>query len=481
MYSELILLNRRRVSVLFYGRQFELRELQKQYEDDKFSFPVIYGRRRVGKSELITKFIDNKKAIYCQAVIGTAQQNLQIIAQAVQQYRTGMLSEGVTYTSIEAALDDVTQLMKEEKIVFVIDEFPYLAESIPSAPSVLQWYIDTQWKYLHSMFILCGSSMSFIEKQILDYTSPLYGRNITRYKLLPFTFQETRNFLKNVTNEDALAYYAITSGIPYYLIEVNQKESLSENLRRLFLYKNSKLLEEPMNLLNMEVKDPTSYLAVLSAIAGGSSKHNEVVTKSGLSSPLTSKVLENLIDLGIVEKRLPMLSTSQKGIYRIKDNLYRFWFTFIFGKQSFIETGHINFIERMIEEQLNHFLGSIFEDICREWLLDQSEAEQLPTFITKIGSWWGGNPKTKEQEEMDVLATDYHADELFLGECKWQNEKVNVSVVKTLLERGTLFSHPKKYYYVFSKNGFDAKTLDYGKEHHIELITYAMMFSENSQ
>ena len=464
---------------MFYGRNFEISELNRQYERNQFEFPVIYGRRRVGKTELIREFIKDKRAIYVQGIIGKEKQSLDNLALAIYEFKHHELplqlyheTIQIYYGSIEGAFDDITRLMEQEKIIFVIDEFPYLAESIPSVSSVLQMYIDQKWKYSDSMLILCGSSMSFIEKQVLSYESPLYGRNMTRYKLHPFTFKECCDFLSPVSKEDILSYYAITNGIPYYLSMINQEIDLMGNIRQLFLQRNSRLLEEPLNLLNMEVKDPSSYFGVLTAIARGATKHNEVATKSGFSTALTSKILENLIELGIVEKKLPVISNSTKGIYVIQDNLFKFWFTFIGKNVNFIQTSRIKMVEQMIEERLPSFLGFVFEEICREWLLDEAEHGNLDGFITEIGSWWGGNPATKQPEEIDIVATTTNADELIIGECKWWGNDVGTSVIEQLIERSALFHHANKRLYLFAKGGFSENAIAFAKDTGIKLITF---------
>jgi len=467
---------------MFFGRTFEISELNRQYESNQFEFPVIYGRRRVGKTELIREFIKDKRAIYVQGITGKEKQNLDNLALAIYEFKHQMLPFGLDYETpqtyyktIEGAFEDITRLMEKEKIIFIIDEFPYLAESIPSVSSVLQMYIDQKWKYTDSMLILCGSSMSFIEKQVLSYESPLYGRNMTRYKLQPFTFKECCDLLNLVSKEDVLSYYAMTNGIPYYLLMINQEVDLMGNIRQLFLQRNGRLLEEPINLLNMELKDPASYFGVLTAIAQGANKHNEIAMKSGLSSSLVSSILENLIELGIVEKKLPVASHSKKGIYTIGDHLFKFWFTFIGKNVNFIQTGRTKMVEQLIERQLTTFLGFVFEEICREWLLDEAEEGNLNTFITEIGSWWGGNPATRQQEEVDIIATTTHADELIIGECKWWSKLVGTSVVSSLIERSTLFHHANKQLYLFVKTGFDEKALVLAKDKGVKLITFEEM------
>jgi len=461
---------------MFFGRKYEISELNRQYENDHFEFPVIYGRRRVGKTELIREFIKDKKAIYIQGIIGKEKQNLDNLALAIYEFKHQKLPLQISYETIESAFEDITRLMEEEKIIFVIDEYPYLAQSIPSISSILQMYIDQKWKNLNSMLILCGSSMSFIEKQVLSYESPLYGRSITRYKLFPFTFTESCEFLNGISCEDVLAYYAVTNGIPYYLSMIDSNLDLMENLSNLFLKRSGRLLEEPMNLLNMEVKDPSSYFAILTAIAEGASKHNEIATKAGFSTALTSGLLDNLIELGIVEKKQPILSQTSKGIYVISDSLFRFWFTFIAKNVSFIHAGRIKMVEQIITRRLDQFLGLVFEEICRQWLLDEAESGKLGNFITDIGSWWGGNPQTKKQEEIDIVATTMESDELLIGECKWQKSWVGADVVQTLIERSTLFSHSNKKLFVFARDKFSQNAIDLAKENGIRLVTFEEMY-----
>jgi len=463
---------------MFFGRNFELSQLTRQYKSSSFEFPVIYGRRRVGKTELIKEFIKDKKAIYIQGIIGKQKQNLDNLALAVYEFEHQKLPLQISYETIEAAFEDITRLMEKDKIIFIIDEFPYLAESIPSVSSVLQMYIDQKWQYLDSMLILCGSSMSFIEKQVLSYQSPLYGRNMTRYKLLPFSFRECCEFLAENPREDVVAYYAITNGIPFYLSMIDDSLDLMGNLNQLFLQRNSRLSEEPMNLLNMEVKEPASYFAILTAIADGASKHNEVATKAGFSTALASNILENLMELEIVEKKLPVLSKSSKGIYTIKDSLFRFWFTFIVKNVNFIQTGRTKMVEQLMAERLATFLGPIFEEICREWLLDEAEDGSLGTFITEIGSWWGGNPKTKQQEEIDIVATTTDADELLMGECKWQKKTIGFEVLKTLTEREELFPHANKRLFIFARVGFSEKVIEFAGEKGVKLVTFEDMYGK---
>jgi AAA+ ATPase superfamily predicted ATPase len=464
------------VDEMFFGRKNELDSLEHQYRAKKFEFPVIYGRRRVGKTQLITHFIKDKKAIYFQGIIGTEKQNLDNLAKSYLEVIDTKGVKNANYISFQQLFEDLTQVIKHEKLILVLDEFPYLAQSYSSISSLLQYFIDQYWKSENFMLILCGSSMSFIEHQVLGYQSPLYGRDITRYKLLPFTFSETKSFLAT-SNEDTLLYYSVTGGVPFYLSYLQPHLGFKKNIEKLFLNKRGKLLEEPLNLLNMEVKDSASYVGILTAIATGSSKHNEIVTKSGLKPSLTTKMLGNLIELGIVERVLPMFSTNNKqAIYHIKDSLYRFWFTFIANNIAYIETQRATVAWVLIERGINKYISIEFEKVCRDWLMTQNNAGKLPAFFLEIGAWWGVNAQTKMMDEIDIVASGVDKDDLLLGECKYKNEKTSESVLKKLEERSQLFSHRNKYLYVFSKSAFTKEAIAKAQNDDIRLVEFSKMY-----
>ncbi|MDR2833088.1 MAG: ATP-binding protein [Streptococcaceae bacterium] len=463
---------------MFLGRKSELNVLQQEFDKNSFSFSVIYGRRRVGKTTLIKEFIKGKAAIYFQATISNEKDNLENFSRSIGVYEGKGIETSYTFANFRSLFDNVTQLAKEKALVLVIDEFPYLARSFPEISSILQYYMDHVWKEISGLhIILAGSSMSFMEHQVLGYESPLYGRKTSQIKVLPFNFKETLDFFPHLNGVDVLTYYAITGGIPLYLSYMDPQKSVPENIINTFLNKNSGIFEEPYNLLQQELRNPASYNTILTAIAGGASKQNEIATKAGISTSLAAKQIDTLIELGIVEKRMPVGEGNNKlSVYYVKDGLFRFWYRFVAKNMSYIELELTQELLDYIIQFLPEFLSIVFEDISRQWVAQQMRNGDMHTIYGKLGSWWGTNKKTRRQEEIDICGLDISEENVLLGECKWKNEAVDLAVLKKLVQRGDdLFHWQNKEYIVFSKTGFTDGASEFAKVQGIKLIEFADM------
>jgi AAA+ ATPase superfamily predicted ATPase len=466
---------------MFFGRKPELGVLQQEFDNDSFSFSVIYGRRRVGKTTLIKEFIKDKPAIYFQATVSNEKDNLENFSRAIGAFEGKGIDSAYTFANFRSLFDNVSQMASEKPLVLVIDEFPYLARSYPEVSSILQYYMDHVWKdnsRLH--IILAGSSMSFMEHQVLGYESPLYGRKTSQIKVLPFTFEETLDFFPIIDGEDAMTYHAITGGIPLYLSYMDATKSIHENILNSFLNKNSAIFEEPYNLLQQELRNPASYNAILTAIAGGSSKQNEIATKAGISTSLAAKQIDTLIELGIVDKLMPIGETNNKlGVYKVKDGLFRFWYHFVAKNMSYIELGQSGELISYINRFLPDFISSVFEDISREWVTLQMKRGSITTIYGKLGSWWGTNKKTRKQEEIDICGLDITEQNVLLGECKWKNENLDLSVLTTLIGRGEqLFSRQNRSYIAFSKTDFTDGAKEYAESQNIRLVPFDEMVND---
>ena len=289
---------------MFIGRERELATLNKLYASDQFEFVVIYGRRRVGKTALISQFIDDKNAIYFMGVESNAKQNLENFSKSIMSYHTGMDAE-TSFLSFQAALEYVFKLSEKERIILAIDEYPYVARSSKSLASTIQLLIDQYKNTSKLMLILCGSSMSYMEDHVLAYKAPLYGRRTAQMKILPFDFDETCHYFKNFTDEEKAYVYGIVGGTPQYLLQMSDKLSIEDNIKNTFLNPNSALFEEPENLLKQEVREPALYNAIITAIATGASRMSEISGKVGESTNICSAYVKNLISLGIIEKETP--------------------------------------------------------------------------------------------------------------------------------------------------------------------------------
>lgn len=456
---------------MFIGRENELNTLNRLYNSDKFEFAVIYGRRRVGKTALINEFVKDKDNIFFTGVETNAKQNLDNLSRSIMEYNTGIVT-GASFNNFQMALEHVFELAKTKKIVFVIDEYPYVARASKSLASTLQLLIDKNKDTSKLFLILCGSSMSYMEDHVLAYKAPLYGRRTAQFKIKPFEFLEVCRYFKNFSDEDKALAYGVVGGTPQYLMQIDDTRSIEENIKNTHLNPSSSIFEEPNNLLKQEVREPAIYNAVITAIATGSSKMNEISNKIDEDTSVCATYIRNLITLGIVKKESPYGEKStRKTIYSIEDNMFRFWYRFVPENISVISRGAVDLAYNRIAPELSSYMGGVFEDICKQYLWKLLLEGKCAVNFTDLGRWWGANPKTKSQEEIDIMGAD--KDTVLLAECKWTNEKVDLGVLETLVERSTLFSYKKTHFYLFAKTGFTKGCIDRANEMgNVTLVIY---------
>ncbi len=457
---------------MFIGRERELEVLNKLYDSNKFEFTVIYGRRRVGKTALINQFIQGKNAIYFMGVESNAKQNLENFSKNILEYRTGIETDG-SFHSFQAALEYVFKLSEQERLILAIDEYPYVARSEKSLASTFQLLIDKYKDNSKLMLILCGSSMSYMEDQVLAYKAPLYGRRTAQMKIVPFEFEETCRYFQNFSDEDKALLYGIVGGTPQYLLQINDKMSVEDNIKNTFLNPTSALFEEPENLLKQEVREPALYNAIITAIATGSTRMSEISGKVGEETNVCSTYVKNLVALGIIRKETPYgEKASRKAIYAIEDNLFRFWYRFVPENNSIIARGAADLAYRRIEPFLTDYMGKVFEEICKQYLWELMLTGKCRVQFSSLGRWWGNDPKEKRQAEIDILA-EQDKDTALFGECKWTNEKVDLGVLETLVKRSELFPYQHKNFYLFAKSGFTKGCADKAKEMgNVTLVRY---------
>ena len=243
---------------MFYCREEELQIMNRRYEKGRFEFIVIYGRRRVGKTALINEFCKGKPTVYFPALSASSQENLEALSKAIYLCKNPdrTAATAPTYRSYEDALDEITAMAKQQRLVFVIDEYPYLAKAEKSFSSRLQHIIDRQWQDGQLYLILCGSSMSFMEYQVLGYESPLYGRRTAQFKIQALTYREMTQFYPNLSLQDQAVLYGVTGGIPHYINKLEVEEDLDTALLENLFTPSAYLFEEPENLLKEELREP---------------------------------------------------------------------------------------------------------------------------------------------------------------------------------------------------------------------------------
>ncbi|MCD8218654.1 MAG: ATP-binding protein [Clostridiales bacterium] len=457
---------------MFHCREKELHTMGRRYERGKFECIIIYGRRRVGKTALINEFCKDKKTVYFSALDSSSQENLEALSKAIYLCKNPDSTSELAFRSYADAFDEITAMAAEERLVFVIDEYPYLARAEKSVSSRLQHLIDHRWQDSQLYLILCGSSMSFMEYQVLGYESPLYGRRTAQFKIQALDYREMTVFYPDLSVEEQALLYGITGGIPHYLNKLEVEDSLDDALLENLFCTSGYLFEEPENLLKQELREPAIYNSVISAIAGGASRANEIATKAGLESGVCAKYLKVLLNLGILRKEFPVTEKQgKKTIYAIDDNFFRFWYRFVPRNMSVISAGRIQSVyDQVVRRYFPDYMGLVFEKICRDYLLRY--AKNLPIAICDIGQWWGTDAKTRKEVQIDIVGTSVEGSEYLIGSCKYRNEKIGVEELELLRRYAAVFrKNGVFHYYIFSKSGFTPALRDLGDKGEVTLVT----------
>ena len=457
---------------MFYCREEELKIMNRRYEKGRFECIVIYGRRRVGKTALINEFCKGKPTVYFSALNASSQENLEALSKAIYSYKNPDSSSFPTYQSYADALNEITTMSTHKRMAFVIDEYPYLAKAEKSFSSRLQHIIDHQWQDGQLYLILCGSSMSFMEYQVLGYESPLYGRRTAQFKIQALTYREITAFHPELSAADQALLYGVTGGIPHYINKLDVEKDLDKALLENLFDTSSYLFEEPENLLKQELREPAIYNSVIAAIAGGASRSNEISTKVGLESGVCAKYLKVLLDLGILKKETPITEKpGKKTIYAIDDNFFRFWYRFVPRNMSMISAGRMQKVyEQAAKQYYPDYMGLVFEKMCQEYLLRY--ATDLPVLLSNVGQWWGTDAKTRKEIQIDIVGMPIEGDEYLIGSCKYRNEKIGIEELELIRRYASVFrKNATFHYYIFSKGGFTPALMEAADRGEVTLLT----------
>lgn len=433
---------------MFIGRKRELSSLEKLYHQQGFGMTVIYGRRRIGKSTLIREFLKDKRAIFYTATKVGKARNLELFCQQVVSLLDPALT-GVSFPSLEAILDFITDRLSGDKLVLVIDELPYWAQDDGALLSVLQKYIDTRWSEQDMMIILCGSSLSFMENKVLSEKSPLFGRRNTQIRLEAFDYLEAAEFVPDYSAEDKAIIYGITGGVAKYLAMIDPRGSADDNIKAQFFNTDGYLYDEPRNLLAQEFTDVALVNNVIEQIASGSNTVNEISQKIGQNSSTVLYALDKLIQVGLITKKKSITEEKnrKKTQYVLKDQMFRFWYAFIPKATSIIEIGQGDlYFDRVVKPQIHNYMGSVFEEMCRYYTLKEGICGAFGNTLTEVGTWWGteillrGSEKVQQSADIDVVGISELDKTAVLGECKFKKEKIDKNVYDTLLRRSAVIS-----------------------------------------
>ncbi|NMN02454.1 ATP-binding protein [Bifidobacterium panos] len=439
---------------MFVGRSKELQVLNDMWERSSYQMMVLLGRRRVGKTALLDEFSKDKRTLYFTARQQTPANNLRDFSRAVYGF-FNFPESTPPFATWQDALDFIVSKVQGEgeRFLFVFDEFPYAAISDNSLPSVLQIAIDHGFKNTNSMLVLCGSNEGFMESEVLGYKSPLYGRRTGQIRLKPFDVFDTARMLDFAGAQDVIKYYATFGGTPYYLQQIQADRSYERNVTDLLFNTSGLLYEEPLMLLRQELRDPTVYGSVMEAVGGGATKQNKIADRAGITPVTsTSKYLKVLEDLGLLERQVPLgdnPARSRKGLWKVKDPFFAFWYRFVSPNIVSVENGNGELAARSLVfgPTLDTYVGQQFEEVCQQWLLRANGEGKLPFTALEFGRWWGSDPNAKQQADIDAVAANSQTSEILLAECKWKND-LNVSeTIATLRSRANLIPGYEKHHF----------------------------------
>lgn len=440
---------------MFIGRRNELSMLESKYHEPGGQLVVLYGRRRVGKTELLHQFADNRQSVFYTCTECADSSQLQSFSERI--LRAGHPASAYTssFQNWEIALNAVATLPGEGRKILVIDEFPYMVKGNPSIPSILQKLWDTQLKDSNVMIILCGSAMSFIEKEILSEKNPLFGRATCIMKLMEMDYVDAADFFPNYSTGDKLRAYAILGGVPHYLIQFSDEIPLMQNITERILRNGALLYSEVEFLMRQEFRENAIYNTILGAVALGATQLNELHQKTQIEKTKLCVYLKNLAEVGLVRREFSMSEklkeqgNVQRGLYAIENNFFRFWYAFVYPYISELDAGDAGGIARhVVAPMLDSFVSHPFEDICIQYLRRQNRAEALPFHFTQIGRWWS------KTEELDVFATDALHKRFLVGDCKYKITPLELSDVENTLREVPPKAGRDVSYVFFSRSGF---------------------------
>lgn len=452
----------------FIGRKKELQTLTDNYNKNS-SFVVIYGRRRVGKTTLITEFIKNKHALYFLATEEVESQNMRRFTDSLAEFTSQEHLKNATYTDWLVLFQLFADHNPGERKILIIDEFQYLVQTNSAFPSLLQKAWDEILQKQNIMIILCGSYIRMMTTHTLSRSSPLYGRRTAQILLKPLKFLELAEHYTNKTFTELIELYALTSGVPKYLEFFDNANGTLENIRQHVLNTNGFLYEEPLYLLEKEVKDPVSYLSIMKAIAHGNHKLSQLAGVLELKANNLSPYLATLIDLGLVERRVPATEKypekSRRGLYFIKDTFIRFWFLFVYPNKGELERDRIEpTLEKIQKGFVRHYLSFIYEDVCKEIFLKLCDEGRVNFSPQIVGSYWNQSSTV----EIDVVGINHDTKEMFVGECKYfsGDKFITPEIYQELKIKCQTpdFNDYHVTYGLFTPTGFDPRLLEEAKK-----------------
>jgi uncharacterized protein len=441
---------------MFIDRNAELADLEARYRSGRAELFVLYGRRRVGKTELIRHFCAGKSHVFFIATLSSDRDQLAAFSQEIWRLAHAELSEGFTFPSWEAAFRALAAL--PGRPIVVLDEFTYLISGNKAIPSLLQKAWDELLHDTQVFLILCGSYVGMMEREILGYQAPLYGRRTGSYLLPALDLPAAAEFFTAYTSIQQIEAWAVLGGMPYYLIAFSDESDVFANIRSQILDSQGTLRREPQFLLMEELREPRNYFSILRAIAQGATRLNEISQAARVGdATTTARYLDILQDLRVVSRIVPATESrpekSKRGLYHVTDAFLRFWFRYVHPHQGSLDLGLIDAVlAQRVRPTFDQYVGYAFEEAARSFVARLARSGQLDFLPERVGSWWD------RDREVDVVAVSDADGALLLGECKWSVNPLGTDVLDDLRRKARLVDPggrwPHVSYALFARAGF---------------------------
>jgi AAA+ ATPase superfamily predicted ATPase len=446
------------------------------WKSSKAAFMILYGRRRVGKTRLLTHWLQryDPDGLYWVAEPASALTQLRSFSQALLSFFDPEVEvpPDFTFSTWDLALRQLALKAQERRFAIFIDEVTYLIDVNDEFVGTLQKAWDQWLSDTNLMLVLSGSQMGLMRKHLLDYEAPVHGRATAQMQLPALPYGTTKDYFPKYNAEERVTLYAMWGGVPAYWERLDPGVPILENLRLNILPAHAWMVDESRILLQDFITDLHNYVGIMRAIADGQQAIGEISGRTGLNSSKASFYLSVLRDTGFVMRQVPITqlgTDSRRGRYFVTDPYLRFFYRFMSAYQSTLALGQLQQILDLIQEGLPSFIhNNTWQELCREWLLLASANGEIPVPVADVGSEWAKN------YTVDVVGIDSEKNSLVLGNCFWDDGPVDLDAIEGLV-RNTSAILPKSgapwsvFYVAFSSRGWT----DRAKEGALRLVRNA--------
>ena len=468
----------------FTGRKRELQALEHFYNTTEAGLMILFGRRRVGKTSLLTHFIEKRLlsgGFYWMATTHNSAYQLRDFSQALFRYDprfSAAPSIDFSFPNWEAAFNHLAEVVAHfpDPQLVVIDEFTYLVRNDPALTSLLQKLWDHRLSKIANLrLVLTGSLVGMMEREVISYQAPLYGRATSLLRLRPLPYAALIELFPERQADERVAIYATTGGIPAYLNLFTRTKSFVSALKNECMIPGSIMLGDPAIIMHEQLKEPQSYETILSAIANGYHKWGEIARMAGITETSLSHYMSILEELELIERRDPVFASpsGKKGQYYVRDHFLQFYYRFLVPHLAKIDRGYLDVAIDQIYQDLRAFIGTYtFEELCREWTLAAGVTGQLSFDPDIVGSYW--QMYRGQGVQLDVVAGNQREKKLLIGEAKWGKDNISRVILTDLIRRSQRMPQVAEgwqvQYALFSREGFTEATTELAKELHVLLI-----------